>query len=76
MGAEIFFFFRTRVWTNYFRLSLFLFVFVYQLTGSFITSQAEYLIWLLAFVNVFPQFDVVIRSRMQIPSPTSTLLNV
>jgi hypothetical protein len=76
MGAEIFFFFRTRVWTNYFRLALFLFVFIYQLTGSFITSQAEYLIWLLAFVNVFPQFDVVTRRRMQIPSPTSTLLNV
>jgi hypothetical protein len=69
MGAEIFFFFRTRVWTNYFRLALFLFIFVYQFSGSFITSQAEYLIWLLAFVNVFPQFDAFTRSRMQIPSP-------
>jgi hypothetical protein len=48
----------TKVWKNYFRLALFLFIFFYQLTGSFITSTAEYVIWILAFTNVFPQFDV------------------
>jgi len=55
---EIFLFFHTRVWTNYYRLLLFLFIFLYQFTGSFITNIAEYVIWILAFTNAFPQFDV------------------
>jgi hypothetical protein len=55
---EFFFFFYTRVWANYYRLWLFLFIFIYQFTGSFITNIAEYVIWLLAFTNVFSQFDV------------------
>jgi hypothetical protein len=57
-AAIIFLFFRTRVWTNYYRLFLFLFIFIYQFTGSFITNIAEYVIWILAFTNVFPAFDV------------------
>lgn len=56
--VEIFFFFYTKVWTNYYRLLLFLFVFIYQFTGSFITNVAEYVIWILAFTNTFHQFDV------------------
>jgi len=55
---EIVLFFYTRVWTNYYRLLLFSFVFLYQFTGSFITNIAEYVIWILAFTNVFPQFNV------------------
>jgi len=55
---EIFLFFYTRVWTNYYRLLLFLFIFIYQFTGSFITNVAEYAIWILAFTRVFRQFDV------------------
>jgi hypothetical protein len=55
---EIFLFFHTKVWNNYYRLLLFLFVFLYQFTGSFITNIAEYVIWILAFTNVFPQFNV------------------
>jgi hypothetical protein len=50
-------FFRTRVYTNYFRLYLFIYIFIYQFTGSFITNVAEYVIWVFAFVNVFPEFD-------------------
>lgn len=57
-GVEIFFFFYTKAWTNYFRLLLFFFMFIYQLTGSFITNLAEYVIWILAFTEVFPQFHV------------------
>jgi hypothetical protein len=64
--AEIFFFFYTKTWTNYFRLWLFLFVFIYQFTGSFITNVAEYVIWLLAFTNVFFQFDVRKQRRADI----------
>jgi len=60
---EIFLFFRTKVWKNYYRLLLFLFVFLYQFTGSFITNIAEYVIWILAFTNVFPQFNV--RDRVK-----------
>ena len=56
--AEIILFIATRVWTNYFRLLLFIFIFIYQFTGSFITNLAEYVIWILAFTNVFTQFDV------------------
>ena len=55
---ELFLFFYTKVWTNYFRLSLFLFIFVYQFTGSFVTNIAEYVIWILAFTNVFAEFNV------------------
>jgi hypothetical protein len=58
ISAEIFFFFYTRVWTNYYRLLLFLFIFIYQLTGSFITNLAEYVIWIMAFTKIFPEFDV------------------
>ena len=55
---EIFFFFRTRVFTNYYRLTLFLFIFIYQFTGSFIMNIAEYVIWILAFKpGLFPEFD-------------------
>lgn len=61
--AEIFFFFRTRVFTNYYRLMLFLFIFMYQFTGSFIMNIAEYVIWILAFNRgLFPEFDKTIPS--------------
>ena len=66
--AELFFFFYTRVWTNYYRLLLFLFIFLYQFTGSFITNIAEYVIWILAFTNAFPCFNI----RQKIPAFTST----
>lgn len=60
---ELFFFFYTRVWTNYYRFLLFFFVFIYQFTGSFITNIAEYVIWMLAFTNVFHQFDIKEKTR-------------
>ena len=56
--TELFLFFYTRVWTNYFRLFLFVFMFIYQFTGSFLTNHAEYVIWIFAFTEVFPQFRV------------------
>ena len=58
IALELFLFFYTRVWTNYYRLLLFFFVFIYQFTGSFITNAAEYMIWILAFTNIFSQFNV------------------
>jgi len=55
---QFFFFVQTKVWTNYYRLWLFLFMFIFQFLGIFITNIAEYVIWILAFTNVFEQFDV------------------
>jgi hypothetical protein len=57
-AAQFSLFFYTQVWKNYYRLLLFVFVFIYQFTGSFITNIAEYVIWILAFTEVFPQFGV------------------
>lgn len=64
-SAEVFFFIYTRVWTNYYRLLLFIFIFLYQFTGSFISNLAEYVIWIMAFTGGFPQFDVK-GERMQL----------
>lgn len=58
LGLEWYLFFKTKVKTNYYRLALFIFVFIYQFTGSFITNIVEYTIWILAFSNVFEQFNV------------------
>lgn len=60
---EVSLFFYTAVWKNYYRLLLFTFIFLYQFTGSFITNLAEYVIWILAFTNAFPQFNVLLPLR-------------
>ena len=58
MFVELYFFFKTKVWSNYYRLSLFLFIFIYQFTGSYLTNIAEYVIWILAFHRgLFAEFD-------------------
>ncbi|MDP4128774.1 MAG: hypothetical protein Q8918_07990 [Bacteroidota bacterium] len=55
---ELYFYFRTRVSDNYYRSALFLFIFLYQFTGSFLMNVAEYVIWILAFYQgLFPEFD-------------------
>jgi hypothetical protein len=58
---EFFLFFKTRVYSNYYRLALFIFVFIYQFTGSFITNIVEYVIWILAFSTVLNQFNILKR---------------
>lgn len=57
IAVELFFFYFTRVWRNYYRLLLFCFIFIYQFTGSYITNTAEYVIWIMAFANVFPEYN-------------------
>ena len=52
MFILLFLFYVTGVWTDYFRLSLFLFMFIYQFTGSYITNPAEWVIWILTFTPV------------------------
>ncbi len=55
--AEIGLFFYTKVYDNYYRMILFAFIFIYQFTGSYLTNIYEYLIWILVFLPVFPQFN-------------------
>ncbi|GJM32580.1 MAG: hypothetical protein DHS20C18_15810 [Saprospiraceae bacterium] len=55
--TEIGLFFYTRVYENYYRLMLFTFVFIFQFTGSYLTNIYEYLMWIMAFLPLFPQFD-------------------
>lgn len=59
LTLQIWLFFKTKVFLNYYRLSLFLFIFIYQFTGSFITNSVEYVIWILVFSDVFKQFDII-----------------
>jgi hypothetical protein len=57
---EFYFFFKTRVSSNYYRLALFLFIFIYQFTGSFLTNIAEYVIWIMAFrPDLFTEFNKI-----------------
>jgi hypothetical protein len=53
MFLLLFLFYVTKVWRDHFRLLLFLFMFIYQFTGSYITNPAEWVIWVLAFTR-FP----------------------
>lgn len=55
--TEIFLFIKTKVWENPFRLWLFLFIFIYQLTGSYINNAYEYILWILAFTPIFPDLN-------------------
>jgi hypothetical protein len=58
LSVQVYFFFKTNVYSNFYRLSIFIFVFIYQFTGSFITNIAEYVLWILAFYPaLFPEFD-------------------
>jgi hypothetical protein len=57
IGVQIYFFFRTKVYNNYYRLALFIFIFIYQFTGSYIYNIAEYVIWILAFSPIFDEFN-------------------
>ena len=57
IGLQLFLFIKTKVWTNPFRLWLFLFVFIYQLTGSYINNGYEYILWILVFTPVFKELD-------------------
>ena len=49
IAAEIYLFFRTKVYSNYYRYALFIFIFIYQFTGSYINNIAEFTLWILAY---------------------------
>jgi hypothetical protein len=54
---EFYLFFKTKVYTNFYRFSLFSYMFLYQFTGSFLTNIAEYVIWVIAFTPGFFDFN-------------------
>jgi hypothetical protein len=61
LGLQVWLFLRTRVYDNHYRMLLFLFMFIYQFTGSFITNIVEYVIWCIAFSSAFTRFNVTPR---------------
>lgn len=55
----LYFFIKTKVWTNYYRMGVFIFIGIYQFTGSFLYNIAEYTLWCLAFCpGILPQFEI------------------
>ena len=54
---EIYYFVRMKIYNNLFSLSLFIFVFIYQFTGSFLTNVAEIGIWALVFGSRISTFE-------------------
>jgi hypothetical protein len=54
---EIYFFLRLKIYRNLYSLVLFLFIFIYQFTGSFLVNAAEIGIWALVFQSRFIRFD-------------------
>jgi hypothetical protein len=58
IGFQIFCFVKLKVYDNYLNLSIFFFIFFYQMMGSFILSSTEIMMWAIAFAKIFPEFDV------------------
>jgi hypothetical protein len=55
---EGYFFIQTRVISNVYRFAIFVFVFVYQFTGSFMFNIVELTLWVIAFSpTAFPEFN-------------------
>jgi hypothetical protein len=54
---QFYLFFKTKVYCNHYQLALFIFIFIYQFTGSYITNIVEYVIWIFAFTPVFSEFN-------------------
>lgn len=76
IGAELYLFIKTRVFANYYRLALFLFIFIYQFTGSYLTNITEYVIWILSFSQIFPELDISPRYSAQIEQRRSKASNL
>jgi hypothetical protein len=55
---QFYLFFKTKVYTNYYRFAMFSYIFLYQFTGSYLTNIAEYVIWVIAFMPGFHKFTV------------------
>lgn len=58
LGFEVYFFIRLKIYQNLYSLSLFIFIFIYQFTGSFTINIAELGIWAMVFQSKFTDFDI------------------
>jgi hypothetical protein len=56
--VEVYFFVKKRIYANVFAFTLFIFLFVYQFTGSFIVNVAELGAWALLFSIRFTEFEL------------------
>lgn len=57
IGIQLYLFFKTKVFQNVFRFSLFIFLFIYQFTGSYFNNLIEWTFWILVFSKAFIQFN-------------------
>lgn len=57
IGLEVYLFVKTSVFRNYYRSCLFVFLFVYQFTGSYFNNPIEWWAWVLVFAGSFPLFS-------------------
>lgn len=57
IGLEIYFFVRLKTYQNIYTFALFIFIFIYQFTGSFIVNVAEIGIWAIVFGSRIDSFD-------------------
>lgn len=55
---EVFFFIRLKIYRNLYSLILFVFIFIYQFTGSFLVNAAEIGIWAVVFNSRFKGFEI------------------
>ena len=67
LALEGYLFFKSKVYSNSFRLAMFVVAFLQQSTGSYGTDVQEYLMWFLAFYPLFPEFDRHDGSRSEVP---------
>jgi hypothetical protein len=58
IGFQLFCFVKFKVYDNYLNLSIFCFIFFYQMMGSFILSSTEIIMWAFAFAKIYPEFNV------------------
>lgn len=63
---EWFFFIRMKLYRNLFSLTLFLFIFIYQFTGSFLVNAAEIGTWAIVFNSRFGRFDLERLNPLQV----------
>ncbi len=56
--AEAWFFVKCRIWANFYAFTLFVFLFIYQFTGSFLVNVAELGGWAFVFAARFEAFEI------------------
>jgi hypothetical protein len=59
---EIFFFVRLKIYRNLYSFTLFIFIFIYQFTGSFLVNAAEMGIWAIVFNT---RIDIFMNERLK-----------